>query len=334
VSEQVESKHLIKFQADVLNGRTQEARAFMGALAQEFTNKQMEALAEEHQLIHWQHAEDFDGNRVILARDFSRLLYGTENIGGISNLYRRHNIEFYSLGGSKRNVKSLKEHFALSKLTSQVNFVAWDHLMIAAAHGETKFAVMLWNRIQELLVYAAADLESREQTGQGFVDNATRQIQKRQADDLRIALDELRAWKDLLLEMGHHPANALVEATKHAEEVTGLDLSHAVNASPLMRDVPDEEQYMAVSLLEKRLHIPPRGHAGHHFNLLLEKYGLQEHLDDGTWQPTARALAERMCLKVKQKNKTWSGFVWWWKLDLAARIAEWSRRATGLGDAA
>jgi hypothetical protein len=327
----MDSKQLIKFQSDVLNGRTQEARTFVMALAQERGNQHLQQLALQYGYRNWYREGYFAGYRVILARDLSLLCYENEDISGLGKLLKRYNLMFLTLAGSGHDVQSLlRDHFGLSKHTSQANFVAWPHVLLAGAKGETEFARKMWAYIQEMLTYAEADQESREQTGLGVAENIAKQTRQRMAPDLRIALEELLAKKELLIAMGYDEAVALMEATKHAEAVSGLDLSREVNASPLMLNVPSDTQYKLVSVLEKRFQIPQQGaKAGTHFNKLLERYGLQERLTDGSWQPTARALAERYCMESLQKSGTWSGTVWAWKLDLGARIAEWYRRTGG-----
>src|SRR5262249_8214303 len=137
----MDSKQLMKFQSDVLNGRTQEARAFIMALAQERGNQHMATLAFQYGYRNWYRPEDFTAYRVILARDLSRLCYENEDTSGLGKLLRRYGLDFMTLGASVHDVQSLlRDHFGLSKHTSQANFVAWPHVLLAGAKGETEFA--------------------------------------------------------------------------------------------------------------------------------------------------------------------------------------------------
>lgn len=167
---------LIQFQASVLNGQTHEIYAFIEALAQEASNTYLVALATEYKFVTFWDPALYEGQRIMLARDLARLCYGIDATQGLGQLCQRHGFPFLSLkGAAKHYVSQLLQHFSLSKFASHQRFVTWDHVLIATANGETKFARKVWSHIQNNIMYAFADMESRRQTGKGLQENITGQ---------------------------------------------------------------------------------------------------------------------------------------------------------------
>lgn len=178
MNEHYTTTNLMQFQAHVVHGHQEGIQAFITALATERGNHNLAQLAAQHQYITWYQSDTFQGHRVMLARDLAYLGYGRENIGTLAKLFERKGIDFLrETKGNYHNGNNLiKAHFGLSKYAPDVKLVAWPHVLIVGANGETEFARKLWAYIQTMVTLAEADQESRAQTGMGLQENIQQQL--------------------------------------------------------------------------------------------------------------------------------------------------------------
>jgi hypothetical protein len=186
------SHPLIQFQADVLNNRTDQIRSFIQAFATEGTNQYLHVLATDKGFTTFWDEQVCGGKRIMLARDLAKLCYNTEETASLIKLCQRKGVALISLSGASfHNVRRLQvlEYFGLSKFVSQQNFATWDHVMVAAANGETEAARKVWADIQAMALYGIADAESRRQTGEGVLENAAAQSLLDRHPDMRAIMD-------------------------------------------------------------------------------------------------------------------------------------------------
>jgi 5-methylcytosine-specific restriction endonuclease McrA len=126
------------FQA-LQNDARADIDAFLAALKQETANTRLDELSTIYHFKTFWDAEQFNGNRVMLAQDLAQLMHDTRMLNGLGQLLRRYGLDFYSSLGSSHYMKNLiKRHFHLSRYTPQVSFATYQHFLLAGMKGETE----------------------------------------------------------------------------------------------------------------------------------------------------------------------------------------------------
>ena len=323
--------NLTKFQFSVTHNHRDDIKAFIGALAQERGNKNLEALGTEYHFTTWWHADMYDGYRVALAKDIAELCYGSRNVTNLLRLGAVYGLASYNLGSETRNYVSLvKEHFGLARTVNTASLLHWPYILLVGARGETEGARKLWAYIQTMREFAEADLESREQTGVGVVENIQAQHHHvpGNAPLVHLATDEFEAMKRLLIALGYHPTTAMITAAQYAHKETGFDMAPYLNNSPQMLHAPTETQYYPVSVLEEEHKLPFHQRKGHFLNQLLAQRGLQVRNAREEWEPTPLAHQERIHgvpiqVKAATASGVWSGYILKWHPDYIKGVVTW-----------
>jgi len=236
--------NLEQFRSDVLHGRRDAIQAFIHALAKERGNQQLLTLAQRYTYRSWHREDSFEGHRVILARDLARLCYEDGDTSTLGKLLKRYDVEFLTIGTSGYNDRRfIIDHFGLNKHTSQANFVAWPHVLLAGAKGDTEFACKMWTYIQEQLTYAEADQESREQTGLGVQENLQRQSAAAAFPELRAIIELVEGVAQARLaahEAQIQAARAEVKAEMAIQHQHWFTIAEYVYQEKLERQFPEK----------------------------------------------------------------------------------------------
>jgi len=283
---------LIKFQADVLEGRTDDIRAFIERLAQEATNRHLLDLAKEKGFQTYWHPDLYGGHRIMLARDLARLCYKTDDVAGLRQLFQSRGHELLALtDASEENLLRLQllEHFDLPRFTSRLRFATWAHVMIASADGKSKAARLIWNYIETTVKYAEADQESRRQTGQGVIENVTQQLGHGPLP-IELAQRNIDAYRAIGEMFGTPLHLVLAEAVKQTKRELGVDLHQLLSGSPAMDNIPESAVMLEPTSLAAYFGFRKKGKAGGgDLNKALALLGWQTQThEDGPWLPTER----------------------------------------------
>jgi hypothetical protein len=131
-----------------------------------------------------------NGQRLMLGRDLSRLMYQDPDLNALGPLLRRYAMDFVSIRGFSHDVKTLLVNcFGLNKFDGKAAFCTWNHFVLVGMYGQTEAARKV--RAQLLKDHRAWRINQKVEESTG------KSARQHLVDNILDAYPEYRAIADL-----------------------------------------------------------------------------------------------------------------------------------------